>query len=503
MIQRLWQLGRYIRHGWQWFILIQILSLLGISLACWHSISNGLDSRLESIVLSTQDYYRRASGELDTLSREIVPNRCDKDAQYRLTQAAIRSNAFDYLAYLSDEAGYCRAANNPLSPMFIGELLDSQSGPIWIGSDDRALVPHQVFIAQLAPGTYLIGVAKTVHLLERLFSYHYQRLQAQLSLYVDNRLLYQQDSIDGQPLLTMQRQLSIGNVRADINYVPQPLHAIWMEWVIYGIPLMLLLGMSMPAMLVYRRSHKGVFLDDLNLAYRRNEIYPVLQPIVDARTRQPVGYELMARWQHPTMGPITPDTFIPMMERFGRLDQLLQELTSQVQRQLPSICYLSINLSANQLTHSLRDPASFILELTNRLGILPQQLMIEITEREALDYDNPSLLATLMELKQAGIKLAFDDFGTGHNGIACLKLFAPDYIKIDKSYVHTIHSDAIQGPVLDSIIQLANTMGIGIIAEGVETEQQRQYLLSRGVIHQQGFLYSKPKRAGHIFAAED
>ncbi|SDI85643.1 EAL domain, c-di-GMP-specific phosphodiesterase class I (or its enzymatically inactive variant) [Ferrimonas sediminum] len=494
MIQRLWQLGRYIRHGWQWFILIQILSLLGISLACWQSISNGLDSRLENIVLSTQDYYRRAAGELHSLGREIAPHRCDKDAQYRLTQAAVRSNAFDYLAYLSNEVGYCRAANNPLSPLFIGELIDSQTGPIWIGSDDRALVPHQVFIAQVAPGTYLIGVAKTVHLLERLFSYHYQRLQAQLSLYVDNRLLYRENSINGRPLLSLRRQLSIGNVRADINYVPQPLHSLWMEWFIYGVPLMLLLGMSMPAMLVYRRSHKGVFLDDLDIAYRRNEIFPVLQPIVDASSNQPLGYELMARWQHPTMGPITPDTFIPMMERFGRLDQLLQELASQVQRQIPDDRYLSINLSANQLTHSLRDPVSFILGLATRLGITPQQLMIEITEREALDYDNPGLLTTLTELKQAGVKLAFDDFGTGHNGIACLKLFAPDYIKIDKSYVHTIHSDAIQGPVLDSIIQLANTMGIGIIAEGVETEQQRAFLLSRNVTCQQGYLFGKPRR---------
>lgn len=492
MIRRYWQLAHYIRHGWQLFVVIQLLCLLAILSLCWVNLSSELNSRLTIVADTTDHYYNTAITRLDQLASELSLNECSYDAEFRLNRAGLESNVFDHFAFLSDEAGYCRSQNNPLTPLFVGNLIQSGPGPIWFGRYQSEQLPFFVFVREFAPKQYLIGVSKLIYLENRLVSYRAKTVQAALSLDIDGRTLLAFNNLEGLPWFNIHRTFQFGHVTVDATYVPDLFQVVRPEWLSYSVPLALLISLSISGLMVYRRSHRGIYLADLDVAFQRKEIYPVFQPIVDASSNRPLGYEVMARWDHPVMGAISPNSFIPLMERFGRLDTLLTELVKQCQGQVPAGCYLSLNLSGEQLTQSFRDPIQFVQSLLSKLQIDANQLMIEITEREALDYENPKLIATLNRLREMGVTLAFDDFGTGHNGIGCLKAFAPDYIKIDKSYVHTLNGDAVQKPVLEAIIQLAKSMNIGIIAEGVETEGQRQFLLSRGVKRQQGYLLGRP-----------
>ncbi|TKB49041.1 EAL domain-containing protein [Ferrimonas sediminicola] len=493
MIQIRWQLGRYLRHGWQWFILIQLACLLGVLLAGGLALSQRLDDRVDAVVDTTENYLSSGIEALARLGQTLDPGVCDATTEFRLTEAAIHSEVFDHFAYLSDEGGYCRSATNPLYPIQVGQLMSRHPGPLWLAFDDSTLTPYQLFVQQMAPGHYLVGMAKSAHLLEKLLSSRDRDFIGQMSIRVDGRLFYAQDRLDSVPWLSLQRTRSLERVSAQVVGLPL-CDSHWRRWLSYSLPLSLALGLVLPALIIRHHSHKGVLVDDLTTALKRGEIAPVFQPIVDGGSGRVRGFEMMARWHHPNLGQITPDTFIPIMERHGLLDSLLTSLADQARGKLPDATYLSINLSGEQLTHGLRDPISFLLEICHRLRIGADRLMVEITERQALDYDCPQLQETLALLRHTGFKLAFDDFGTGYNGIACLRTFSPDVIKIDKSYVQTINGEAIQRPVLEAIIQLSRQMGVEVIAEGVETEAQRRFLLDRGVTSMQGYLFGRPAR---------
>ncbi len=491
MIQIRWQLGRYIRHGWRWFILIQLICLLSVILAGSLALSERLDSRTEEVVAATGNYLNRGIDALTVLGHELAPGVCDATTEFRLTEAAIHSDVFDHFAYLSNQGGYCRSATNPLYPVQVGQLISTHPGPLWLSFDDSTLTPYQLFVLEQRPGHYLIGMAKSSHLLDRLVTPRDRDFVRRIEIQVGQRLFYARDSLTQVPWLSLQTSQVQGQVRAEMMALLFS-GDHWRRWLTYSLPLSLTLGFILPVLMIQRSSHQGVLLDDLITALRRGEIAPVFQPIVHGGNGRVKGFEMMARWTHPTLGKITPDTFIPMMEQHGLLDRLLLSLADQARGKLPSTAYLSINLSGEQLTQGLRDPLSFLLEICHRLEIGPDRLMVEITERHALDYDCPQLQDTLAILGQAGFKLAFDDFGTGHNGIACLRTFSPDVIKIDKSYVHTVSGEAIQKPVLDAIIQLARKMDVEVIAEGVETDAQRLFLLDRGVTSMQGYLFGRP-----------
>lgn len=496
MIQIRWQLGRYIRHGWRWFILIQLICLLGVVMAGSLALSERLDDRAEEVVAATDNYLNRGIDALTSLGLQLESGVCDATTEFRLTEAAIHSDVFDHFAYLSDQGGYCRSATNPLYPVQVGQLISTHPGPLWLSFDDSTLTPYQLFVLEQAPGHYLIGLAKSSHLLERLVTPRDRDFVRRIQIQVDQRLFYARDNLTQVPWLSLQASHAQGKVSSQVMALLSS-GEHWRRWFSYSLPLSLALGVILPVLMIRRQSHQGVLLDDLTTALRRGEIAPVFQPIVHGGSGRVKGFEMMARWTHPTLGKITPDTFIPMMEQHGLLDRLLLSLADQARGMLPDTAYLSINLSGEQLTQGLRDPLSFLLEICHKLEIPANRLMVEITERHALDYGCPQLQETLAILRHAGFKLAFDDFGTGHNGIACLRTFSPDVIKIDKSYVHTVSGDAIQKPVLDAIIQLARKMRVEVIAEGVETDAQRLFLLDRGVTSMQGYLFGRPARWHH------
>ena len=208
------------------------------------------------------------------------------------------------------------------------------------------------------------------------------------------------------------------------------------------------------------------------------------------------GVEVLARWKHPQSGFISPASFIPLAEKSGLIIPLTQSLMRQVAIHMNAIAtllpegfHVGINFSASHIVAS-----TFVEECLHYKRSFTQQdlnLVVEVTEREPLDID-AHLVNTLNELHNNGFAIALDDFGTGYSGLSYLQDLHIDYIKIDQSFVARVNANEDSTLILDSVLELAKKLSISIVAEGVETEEQLDYLTRNHIRFLQGFFFYKP-----------
>ncbi|MBK5912718.1 hypothetical protein CCR85_14640 [Rhodothalassium salexigens] len=263
-------------------------------------------------------------------------------------------------------------------------------------------------------------------------------------------------------------------------------------------PLALLLGASL-GLLFYRQTTRQMSLEQSlrrSVARDCQDFRIHYQPIIELETDRCVGVEALIRWQHPSMGMIRPDRFIPIAERNGLIVPLTRWLIRTAIDELAPQLYgdpkfhVGVNLAATHFrTFDLVDDLRQLVAYTS---LRPSQITLESTEREILsDYDQTPL--RVMEMLSAqGFSIAIDDFGTGHNGLAFLQRFPAQILKVDRTFVDTIGTDAVKRPVLDAIVDLGQRLTMGIIAEGVETPEQAAYLRAMGVPYAQGFFFARP-----------
>jgi diguanylate cyclase (GGDEF)-like protein len=228
-------------------------------------------------------------------------------------------------------------------------------------------------------------------------------------------------------------------------------------------------------------------------ALERSEIVPYYQPLVDLHTRQTVGYELLARWLHPTMGVIEPEVFIPIAEDTGAIGALTDSLLAKGLRDAkawPAHIYLSVNLSPRQFADPLL--AQRILGILTEAGFPPQRLEIEITET-AVVRRLEEAKATLKSLRNLGVRIALDDFGTGYSGLHHLRELQLDTIKIDQSFVTDMLKDAEDQKLVEAIVSLGRVLGLRTTAEGIETKAVLDKLIALGCDTGQGFLFGRPE----------
>jgi EAL domain-containing protein (putative c-di-GMP-specific phosphodiesterase class I) len=225
----------------------------------------------------------------------------------------------------------------------------------------------------------------------------------------------------------------------------------------------------------------------------RGEIVPYYQPLVDLHTRETVGYELLARWLHPTMGVIEPEVFIPIAEDTGAIGSLTDLLITQGLKDAkawPGRIYLSVNLSPRQFADPLL--AQRILGLLTDAGFPPQRLEIEITETAVVRRLEEAKV-TLKSLRNLGVRIALDDFGTGYSGLHHLRELQLDTIKIDQSFVTDMLKDAEDQKLVEAIVSLGRVLGLRTTAEGIETKAVLDKLISLGCDTGQGFLFGRPE----------
>jgi len=235
---------------------------------------------------------------------------------------------------------------------------------------------------------------------------------------------------------------------------------------------------------------------ELRRALGANEFIPYFQPVVRGDSREWAGCEVLMRWQHPKEGLVRPDLFIPLAEHSGLIVPMTRALLRQTAAQLAPhaarFCpgfHIGVNITARHcLDLALVDDCREFLA-----AFAPGQvtLVLELTERELIEPTDITrrLFDALHEL---GVMIAIDDFGTGHSSLGYLRNFNVDYLKIDQSFVAMIGADALSRHILDSIIELSGKLDLGIVAEGVETAEQCEYLAAHGVDFLQGYLFGKP-----------
>ncbi|CAN7292821.1 EAL domain-containing protein [Aquipseudomonas alcaligenes] len=241
---------------------------------------------------------------------------------------------------------------------------------------------------------------------------------------------------------------------------------------------------------------------DLREALNRNELHLVYQPQVDYRDHRVVGVEALLRWQHPQHGFVPPDLFIPLAEQNGMIIPIGEWVLDQACRQLRewhdqgfSELRMAINLSTVQLHHA--ELPRVVNNLLQVYRLPPRSLEVEVTETGLME-DISTAAQHLLSLRRSGALIAIDDFGTGYSSLSYLKSLPLDKIKIDKSFVQDVLEDEDDATIVRAIIQLARSLGMQVIAEGVETQEQEAYIISQGCNEGQGYLYSKPLPAREL-----
>ena len=243
---------------------------------------------------------------------------------------------------------------------------------------------------------------------------------------------------------------------------------------------------------------------DLREALPRNQLYLVYQPQISYRDHRVVGVEALIRWQHPEHGMVPPDLFIPLAEQNGTIIAIGEWVLDQACRQLRewhdqgfTDLRMAVNLSTVQLHHS--ELPRVVNNLLQIYRLPPRSLELEVTETGLME-DISTAAQHLLSLRRSGALIAIDDFGTGYSSLSYLKSLPLDKIKIDKSFVQDLIDDDDDATIVRAIIQLGKSLGMQVIAEGVETVEQEAYIISEGCHEGQGYLYSKPLPARELLA---
>jgi diguanylate cyclase (GGDEF)-like protein/PAS domain S-box-containing protein len=248
---------------------------------------------------------------------------------------------------------------------------------------------------------------------------------------------------------------------------------------------------------INKEAYENIVIENsLHHAVENNELVLHYQPKFNALTGKVIGMEALVRWENPKLGLVPPVKFITLAEENGLIipigkwvlknaciqNKLWQDLGHAPMR-------VAVNLSVRQFEEN--NLIEVVDEILKETGLQPQYLELEVTETMAMK-NMELIVKNLRKLKAMGIHIALDDFGTGYSSLKYLRNIPVDTLKIDRSFINDINSNSSYSTILDAIIDIAKRLGLGIIAEGVETEEQSSFLIDKKCYEMQGFLFSKP-----------
>jgi diguanylate cyclase (GGDEF)-like protein/PAS domain S-box-containing protein len=248
----------------------------------------------------------------------------------------------------------------------------------------------------------------------------------------------------------------------------------------------------------HRLASRMRMMSDLQAGIERGEFRIAYQPVVDLVSGYAVGFEALLRWDHPIYGDVPPATFIPLAEESGAIIELGRFVLRKScimlagrtrARQLRHAPAMNVNLSVTQLMEP-----NIVKEVERALvesGLRPDLLMLEITESALLE-DGPRAIEVLSRLKALGVRLCIDDFGTGYSSLRYLHQFPIDALKIDRSFVNGRDGGIANEPIVQMVITLALSLGMDVVAEGIESRLQREKLIAAGCVTGQGFYFAHP-----------
>lgn len=249
---------------------------------------------------------------------------------------------------------------------------------------------------------------------------------------------------------------------------------------------------------LYDRYRKKISLEHaLKFALERKELSLAYQPIFELTNKKIVGIETLLCWEHPTLGTISPNIFVPIAEETGLMSSIGNWVFNTACRQaekwdlkkLKNFKF-AINLSSRQLLHDEFFP--FIINTLNNTGLPPEILELELTESTVMSYTSGPFVSTIKKLHELGPSIAIDDFGTGYSSLTRLKHLPIKTLKIDQSFVQDVIDNKDGSIIVCCLIALGKNLGLNVIAEGIETEKQYEFLIKNNCPQGQGYFLSKP-----------
>ncbi|MCC5792660.1 MAG: EAL domain-containing protein [Legionellaceae bacterium] len=301
------------------------------------------------------------------------------------------------------------------------------------------------------------------------------------------------------PWLQWQQEMNvrsniIKNLNIQVSNDPERSYQAFWVYELIQISLFFFVLLCLFLLLHYYFRHRYSLKANLKAALRKGHFFPLYQPIYDWRKPCFSAVEVLLRWQDGTH-TINPDTFIKEAEKSGLIVPITKELIKRSFTEMQQWLHLdrSHHIAFNISRIHLLDTQliELLQEMCNKHTIANGQVMLELTERELIDDTDHEVLRQLHSIRDQGFLLAIDDFGTGNSSIHYLNHVPANYLKIDMLYTQAIGSDAITARLVEPIIALAKKLHLTIIAEGVETEEQAQFLRTQGVDLLQGWLYAK------------
>lgn len=434
---------------------------------------------------------------------------CSADALAAMKQLAMVSTYIKAVGHVRDDRFLCSSMGS--SPFALGKhILRTQSGlliysdvPVAgkvasslmaIERDDFAVLFDTKLPIDV--GTAIQGMSRAILHLER----RPDELPAMATGYVDRRWvarLGNRDEVtftDGPYLVTVVRSAQLP--AAAIAALPLSRVAARHKGIAWRfVPAGAVLGMLIAAAIGLLARRQASLAAALRRALRNGEFFLLYQPVVELRSGRLVGVEALLRWRRSDGELLGPDLFIPLAEQTGVITQLTERVVALVEQDTRAFLamhpdfHVALNLSAKDL-HS--DAILGLLDaMLGRGSAKASNLVVEITERGILDFE--AARPIVEALRARGIAMAIDDFGTGYAGLSYLGSLPVDILKIDKSFIEAIGTGAPTSDVVDHIITMATAMRLTIVAEGVETAAQADYLDARGVRLAQGWLFGKPQ----------
>ena len=232
---------------------------------------------------------------------------------------------------------------------------------------------------------------------------------------------------------------------------------------------------------------------DLRRAVDRDELVVHYQPKVETLSGRITGAEALIRWRHPQRGLVSPGDFIPAAEAIGIIPEIGKWVLRKACADVAGCVYDGLSIAVNVSRQQLQEPglASIVASAVDAAGLSPERLHLEVTETSVMQNSAVSI-AELVALRAMGVRISIDDFGTGYSSLNALKDLPVDVLKVDRSFISDIAENERDAAFVKTIIDLARNLGLSVVAEGVETNEQLSLLNRLGCDEWQGFLFSRP-----------
>ncbi|MFK3776115.1 EAL domain-containing protein [Pseudomonas sp. NPDC089406] len=497
---------------WSWRTLlpwaVAVLPLLcGLAVMRWQT-EHELQASSRATATEVSEHIETILASLSTAANQLLPKAGQPCAEVQLAlRVEVTRNAFVRSTNLFDHNNlYCSSLFGDFDePVQVNDYTDGQ---LWL-MDGNSVTPGQALLVYRASQGSR-GAITTVdgrHLQSAL------RLIGKgeaLQIQVGKHWMGEDGVVrDGAPPLAASAAVSVASSRYPFSvhggYPADKLGEVLRARYPALLSLLLLLGAFAGAVCHWQIRRANSPRAELDRALQANEFLPYFQPVVRKGDYRWAGVEVLMRWRHPSEGLVRPDLFIPYAEHSGQIVAMTRALMLNTAQGLAPHAalledgfHVGINITADHCRDLglLDDCQAFLAHFPPGRVVLT----LELTERKLIE-PTPVTLELFDKLNAMGVMIALDDFGTGQSSLNYLRQFKIDYLKIDQSFVAMIGGDALSQHILDSIIELSGKLALGIVAEGVETEVQRDYLARHGVDFQQGYLFARPMPLAELLLA--